>query len=377
MPSFLISCGETSGDILAAELLTELKQVLPGWEAIGISGPRLRDVGMTSLATTDDLAVMGFTDVITRIPHLIKLKAHLNEQVRRHRPEFAILVDYIGFHMAWAEELKRQGVQVIQYVAPQLWAWGAHRVQKLRHVTDLVMGIMPFEEKFFRDHQVNYEYVGTPQAGRVQDLKASRNDFGLPPQGQVIGFFPGSRSGEVGRHMPVVWEVIREIHKLRPACHFAVSQAPGLEDELFARPDAPLWRNVPVQIVAGRSLELMASCDSALVASGTATLECALAGTPMGVIYRGSTLTYMIAKKVVTLPNISLVNLVANKRIVEEFIQHIDSATVAKYLVELADGGVAKERMKGEFEKLFDGLIPYPQRRAAQVVARFAAARSS
>ncbi|MGE0173412.1 MAG: lipid-A-disaccharide synthase [Oligoflexales bacterium] len=365
--NYIISCGEPSGDLLAADLARALKAELPGYQAYGIVGPAAEAEGVIPLASIKDLSVMGFSEVVGKLPFFVRFKASMTEQVRRLKPDFVILVDYPGFHLRWAEDLKREGVPVIQYVAPQLWAWGQKRVEKLRRVTDVVLGIMPFEETFFKEHGVNFHYVGTPQMNRLEKLGLGRKDFSLPSDKPVIGFFPGSRNSEVSRNIPVIRKVIEQMQSTSSAYAYAVSRAPSVSLELFES----LGTLPDVTVVPGQSLALMANVDAALVASGTATLECGLLKTPLAVLYMGSPLTFFLAKRLVRLPYISLVNLVAGRKIVEEFIQSFKVEDLASHLGALAQSTPTREATLHELARLAAGLTKDPHIHGAKVIREF------
>src|SRR6478735_8429803 len=270
-PRIFVSAGEPSGDLLAGELLDELRRYWPDASIFGICGPRMRASGAEVLFGIEELSVMGFVEVIKHLPFLKHLEFSLLEQIDRRQPDIAILVDYPGFHLRLAEDLRMRGIYVFQYVAPQLWAWGEKRTKRLRAVTDEVLGIMPFETQFFRERQVNYRFA--------------------------ISMAPN----------------------LKPEV-FAQILGEALTSPLFESPDMAIFRQGDTTLVRGQSIHLMKTCDAALVTSGTATLECALTGTPMAVAYVMQPLSFQLAKRFVKLPHISLVNLVADSGLVSEFI---------------------------------------------------------
>lgn len=380
-PRIFISAGEASGDLLAAELLQELQKIWPETSIFGICGPRMRAAGAEALYGIEDLSVMGFVEVLKHLPILKHLEFSLLEQIDRRQPDIAILVDYPGFHLRLAEALRSRGIYVIQYVAPQLWAWGEKRTKILREVTDEVLGIMPFETKFFRDRQVNYQYVGTPQVDRARLAVADRQKFHLD-QRRLIGFFPGSRPSEIRRLMPSLLRVRDELRRRDPMLQFVISMAPNLSLGLFEKtlmeslgeplhedPQLALYRLDDTTFVRGQSIDLMKSCDAALVTSGTATLECALTGTPMAVAYVMQALTFQLAKRFVKLSHISLVNLVAERGLVREFIQDFSSAEAAEELLELSRPGSYRDNQRRQLLELCQRLEGDLARHAAQAVA--------
>lgn len=352
-PSYFISAGEPSGDLLGGPLVAELAKQLPEHKPFGVCGEHMLAAGVEAIEHIDNLSVMGFAEVIAHLPRILRIEKAIMAEIERRQPEVAILIDYPGLHLRMAAKIRGMGIKVVQYVAPQLWAWGQNRTEKLKRVTDLVLGIMPFEEQFFLDREVNYRYVGTPQVERAE--KATLYDFQKPfahDTGPLIGFFPGSRLSELRRILPKIAAIYKEMAAggKDESLRFVLSIAPylgaGKVSEVIAEsfPNAEPqpaevmeWDIVPGQLkaVRGRSLDLMKTCSTALVTSGTATLECALVGTPMAVIYVTSPLTYAIGKRVVKLPHISLVNLVAERGLVREFVQEFEPATVAEHLGQL------------------------------------------
>lgn len=370
---YFISAGEPSGDLLAAELVVEMKKRFPDLAARGITGPKMIAEDVQAMAHIDDLSVMGFVEVIKHLPKLKRLDDLLLEAIDRHPPKFAILVDYPGFHMRFAGALKARGIPVIQYVAPQLWAWGEKRTEKLRRVTDLVLGIMPFEVSFFQNKGVNFSYVGSPQVNRAQKAKDRGEEWRARPEGRrkAIGFFPGSRYGEVTRLLPNMVKIRDRMREQSDGqgtsalFQYFVSVAPSIKLEVFeaaldgrldeartALDSAGIYTLDDTTFVRGNSIDLMKTVDAALVTSGTATLECGLCHTPMAVAYVMNNLSYKIAKRLVKLPHISLVNLVAGKEIVREFVQDIDALAVAEELSALATKGAFREEKIEELRGL-------------------------
>ena len=384
---YLISAGEPSGDLLGGDLAAALHEAWPEGEPFGIVGPQMLAQGVEGVTHIRELTVMGFAEVIKHLPRIKQIENQLLAEVVRRKPAFAVLVDYPGFHLHLAAKLKKMGVRVYMYVAPQMWAWGAHRVKRLQRVTDVVLGIMPFEKDFFVSRGINYHYVGTPQVDRAARVHAQRADFGLPEGVPVIGLFPGSRASEISRIVPLFAEILKGVRERIPAAHFVLSVAPGLSPHLFCgllpeellpasdfqqalATGRPLHQKAAgITYVQGSSLELMSLCDAACVTSGTATLECAMVQTPLCVIYRTSALTYAIGKRLVKLPHISLVNLVAASGLVREFVQEFASDDLA---AELADLAREDSRRRAEVEcglrRLKEGLSGHPARGAASII---------
>ncbi len=343
-----ISAGEPSGDLLAGELLEKLKVKFPGAEFFGICGPRMRAAGCEELFGIEELSVMGFVEVLKHLSYIKRLEANLLDEIEARRPDMAILVDYPGFHMRLGDQLKLKDIFVFQYVAPQLWAWGEKRTKRLKAATDEVLGIMPFEQDFFRQREVNYTYIGTPQVDRAMNASGDRSRFGLQSEEKVIGFFPGSRRGEIFKLLPRMLAAREHLRGLKQNIRFVISAAPNLSLDIFA---SVLGQALPepkitgdglqvfdlgdTLLVHGQSIHLMKCSDAAVVTSGTATLECALVHTPMAVAYVMNNLSYALAKRFVKLKHISLVNLVADQEVVREFIQNFSGQDLGDELLKL------------------------------------------
>ena len=384
---YLISAGEPSGDLLGGDLVAALRDAWPEAEPFGIAGPQMLAQGVQAVTHIRELTVMGFAEVLAHLPRIKQIENQLLAEVARRKPAFAVLVDYPGFHLHLAARLKKMGVRVYMYVAPQMWAWGAHRVKRLQRVTDVVLGIMPFEEDFFVSRGVNYHYVGTPQVDRAARVNAKRADFGLPENAPLVGLFPGSRASEISRIVPLFAGIITGVRKRLPGAHFVISVAPGLGPDLFCGllpeellPSADFQKALAagrplhhqpagITYAQGRSLELMALCDAACVTSGTATLECAMVQTPLCVMYRTSALTYAIGKRLVKLPHISLVNLVAAGSLVREFVQEFSCDDLADELAALAQPDSTRRReVRSGLSHLKEGLVGNPARGAAAII---------
>jgi lipid-A-disaccharide synthase len=386
-PSYLISAGEFSGDLLGADLVQAMREVLPKYTPFGITGPGMAQAGVTSIASISELSVMGVSEVLSRLGSLRMLESRVLEWVDRYQPRFAILIDNPGFHLRLAEQLKMRGIKVFQFVAPKLWAWGAGRAPKLRAVYDLVLGILPFEEQFFKDRGINYKYIGSPLKDRVEKVMVTRDHLGFPPGRPIIACLPGSRMSELKLNLPTLVATRDVVARKLPEALFVVPVAPSLSFEDVARilgypSDVPLTRSEGVfagetyelsglHFLRGMSLELMAACDAAVVASGTATLECALLGTPMVVVYTMSSLSYRVAQKVVKLPYVSLVNLMAGRKLVSEYIQEFSVDEIGTEVVELLQPSPKRLEMKRAFEEMREQLEGAAALQAATAIAKY------
>ena len=364
-----ISAGEHSGDLLAAELFTQLKTRLHRVEAFGITGAAMRGVGIAPIASIDDFGFMGFIEILKRLSQLLELESRILAEIDRRGANMAILVDFPGFHFRLAEQLRLRGIKVVQYVAPKLWAWGESRIVRLRRDFNLVLGILPFEEEFFTSRNVNYKFVGNPQKDRVSKVLVNREALGLKSNGKIIVCLPGSRQDEVDRMFPIINSVIMEMRKTHSGLEFIVPMATNLgiedysavftqinpEEKVIASSISGVnsWMWNSIRFLPGMSLEMMSVADAAIVTSGTATLECALLGTPLVVVYATSKMSYEIAKTKVKITEFSLVNLIAQRKIVTEYIQYIDVHEVAAEVTDLISASSSRAKaMKENFQAI-------------------------
>jgi lipid-A-disaccharide synthase len=316
---FLISAGEASGDEYAAQLVEALGRRLEGVEFFGCAGPRLRAAGVRVVVESERLAVVGIVEVIAHIPRIYQEYRRLVDAALAERPTLAILTDSPDFHLRLARRLHRAGIPVVYLVAPQAWAWRRGRVRLMRRVLTHLLCIFPFEEAFFRGYGVPTTYIGHPLAGRVAP-RLTREEFfrkhRLAADRPLIAVLPGSRRGEAERHLPALLEAVRQLSTWR-AMNFVLAASNTTGREFFQKRMA----DSEVKLVEGETWDALAHADLALVASGTATVEAALLGTPMITFYRVHPISWSLGRWMVRAPHLSMVNLLAGRQIVPELIQ--------------------------------------------------------
>ncbi len=328
----MIVAGEPSGDMHAAAMVKALRVRRPDLHLVGVGGVRLAAEGVELLERAERIAVVGFVEVIRHLPILRALMQSLRARLDTGRVKLLVLIDYPGFNMRLAKEAKRRGIPVLYYITPQVWAWHKSRVTQLRDNVATAAVILPFEEKLLRDAGVNATFVGSPLIDATQDLpsrEAACATLALDPTRPVLSLFPGSRAGEIGRHL----------HDFVATADTVVAQRPDVQVIVSAPPNVsidPAICHFP--IVRDASHTVFRASTAAMCKSGTTTLEAALCGCPLVVAYRTSAMTYAIAKRLVTLPNIALVNIVAERRVAPEFIQDaLRADRVAPALLPLLD----------------------------------------
>ncbi|HPR28722.1 MAG TPA: lipid-A-disaccharide synthase [Chitinophagales bacterium] len=312
---YYILAGEASGDLHAANLVKALREQDTQAQFRGFGGKRMQAEGVQLDRHIDQLAFMGFTEVLL---HLRKISANFKtakQSISNFQPDVVICIDYPGFNLRMLPFIKSLGIRTVYYISPQLWAWKAGRVKTIKQYVDHMLVILPFEKAFYEGYDYQVEYVGHPLLDEISDMDAEP-DF-LPknclPDGSLVALLPGSRKQELKRSMPVLLEVANE----RADLQFVIAGAPSLDAAAYASFDLP----ANVHLVHGQTYALLQHVKAALVTSGTATLETALFGVPQVVCYRGSTLSYWIARRLVKVRFISLVNLIMNSELVPERIQ--------------------------------------------------------
>jgi lipid-A-disaccharide synthase len=316
----LLSCGEASGDLYAGALVRELRALAPGVEVLGLGGPELSAAGGRLVADYRGMAVTGLTEAVARLPRSRAILRRLVQAARDERPQALVVIDFPDFNAWLVPRVKALGIPVVYYVSPQVWAWRRGRLRTIRAMATRVLVIFPFEEAIYREAGVPVQFVGHPlvDLARARVPKADLLErAGLDPQAPTVAVLPGSRSNEVGRILPDLVAAARLVRARIPDVQFVFARAPHLDDGLF---DAVrgLGRHA---IVEGETDSVLAAAHVALTASGTATVQAALHGTPMVVVYRLSPLTFTIVRRLVHVDAVAMVNIIAGSRIVPELIQ--------------------------------------------------------
>lgn len=326
--NYYLIAGEASGDLHGSNLIKELKKLDAAASFRCWGGDQMREQGAEVVKHYRDLAFMGFTEVLMNLRTIFRNLAFCKEDILQFKPDALILIDYPGFNLRIAKWAKQQGIKVIYYISPQVWAWKANRVKTMKQCIDKMLVILPFEKDYFKNKwDWDVEYVGHPLVEVVERYGLRSTDHGMSDK-PVIALLPGSRKQEILKKLPVMLEVSQSY----PQYQFIVAKAPGADEDFYA---ALLKGYANVSYVANKTYELLLQSKAALVTSGTATLETALFGVPEVVCYKGSYLSYQIGKRLVNVKYISLVNLIMDKLVVKELIQ--DELTVANLKQELED----------------------------------------
>jgi len=368
--NILVSAGEASGDRYAAELVAVLRKRLPEARFFGAAGPRLRDQGVEPIVKTESLAVVGLVEVVRHIPRIHGEFKRLLAAAEREKPDLAILTDAPDFNLRVAAKLKAQGVPVVYYVAPQVWAWRSWRVKKIARIVDRLLTIFPFEETWFNRRGVSAVYVGHPLADALE-VQTTREQFcketRLDPKTPILALLPGSRRGEALRHLPALSDAVDRLSAERKLnVVLAASSTAGRS--FFAE---HLSGRRSITVVEDRARDLLAHADAALVASGTATVEAALLGCPLASFYKVTPVSWLLGKLLVNIPFYTMVNLLAEKKIIEERIQgDCTGENLAADVRRLLDDETFRTRMKrdlAEIRQTLRGSRPAADRAADAV----------
>ncbi len=317
--SIMVIAGEASGDLHASNLVKEIRKLLPETEFLGIGGHRMQEAGVRLLFENHALAVTGFSEVLAKIGSLSKAYRTVKETLRHMRPDLLILLDFPDFNLRVADVAKRCGIPVLYYISPQVWAWRKNRIRKIRKRVDKIMVVLPFEASLYGDKGI---FVGHPLLDEIPRAPSPRgvlDHLGIRRGSPVITLLPGSRKNEVRRLLPAMVEAAHRIQDRIPEVQYLLPVAPTIPDEEID----PVIRNalVPILPVRDSVYEALSISDFVIVASGTASLETAFFGVPMVILYRMSAFTYFLAKRLVRVPHIGLINMIAGKRIVPELVQ--------------------------------------------------------
>jgi len=331
----MLVAGEASGDIYGADLVREALNIDPNLHFFGIGGVRMREAGVETLVDSADMAVVGLVEVLKHFDVISAAFLKLKKILLADRPDLLILIDYPGFNLRLAKVAKNAGVPVLYYISPQIWAWRQGRVKKIARLVDHMAVILPFEAPFYERAGVPVSFVGHPMTDMVRvslERDAAAVSFGLAPENKIVGLFPGSRKNEIERLLPVIVDSAINLKRRFPGIQFIVPLASTLTTDdiipLFAA------KGLQVTITRERIHDMIRACDAVISVSGTVTLEIALVGTPMVIIYKLSPLTYQLAKRLVKIDNIGLCNIVAGETVVKELIQ--DEANPSEISEEIA-----------------------------------------
>lgn len=358
--SIMLVAGEASGDMHAATMVKTLRQQ-HGEQAFafkGMGSTQLKACGIDLLVDSSDIAVMGIVEVISHYPKIRRAMRRLQQELRVSPPDLLILIDYQEFNFRLAAFAKRQGIKVLFYVSPQVWAWRPGRVKKIGQIIDMMAVIFPFETRYYEAEQIPVRYVGHPLANKVKPMMSkeqAQSMFSLNPTLPTIAVMPGSRMSEVTRLLPVLLKTISLIRKKLHDAQFILPVAGNLNRGEIER--VVNDSRLPIIVIQGATYDAINVADHVILASGTATLEVACLYKPMTVIYKISPITYHLVKKLVNISHFSLVNIVSQKEVVKEFIQdRAQPYLIANDALNLLEDDTRRDQMIEQLQHVADLL---------------------
>lgn len=322
MARILISAGEASGDLYAGAVTRGIKQLNPETEVFGMGGDCLREAGGEVLFDIKDHSLMGFVEVLKKLPDVWKLRNAFIDLMEKRKPDVLLTIDYPGFNMRLAKLAKERGINVVYFIAPQVWAWRPGRAADVAKVTDKIACIFPFECDFYKSYGADIEFIGHPLVDTVKpslSRKEAEELAGKRTGHPLILLMPGSREMEIQRLLPVMLDAVKILKQKRPELDFAIPRAATIAKEILE--DSVRQAGLNIRLIEGHNYDVMSVADLAIVTSGTVTLEAAMCGLGCEILYKSSPISFWIAKRVVKIPNIGLPNIVAGRQIEPELLQ--------------------------------------------------------
>ncbi len=330
----LISAGELSGDMHAADLVKSVKKMTPNAKFYGMGGDLMQKAGVELIIDANKLSIIGGLEIITKFAKIWQALRIMKQAILRDKPDLLLLVDYPGFNLRLAKIAKKAGIKVLYFISPKVWAWNQGRVKIIKECVEMMAVIFPFEVAFYQKWQVPVKFVGNPLLKLVSPklyVTEARKLFKLDPNCKTIGLFPGSRLSEIKRLLPIMLKAAKILKEHRPDTQFLLSQASSIADKDLQ----PYLRSsaINMQVITDKNYDVMQVCDAIIAASGTTTLEIALMGIPLVIIYKMSWPEAKIAKHLIKIPFIGLCNILPNRKIAQELLQ--DDATPEKISQEI------------------------------------------
>lgn len=368
--SICFVAGEPSGDLHGSLLCAALKRRHPDWNLWGVGGDLMATSGCDLWRNARSWSVMGFAEVLKALPKFHERMTSLVAEIEKRRPDAVVLIDFPGFNLKLAKKVHALGIPVMYYIVPQVWAWGQNRVEIFRKHIDRTVVVFPFEKEFFAKHGVHAEWIGHPLVDYVRPTasrEAIRATLGIAEHDRLIALLPGSRLQDFESHLPAFSEAVKLIGERVDGIRWALGLAPTLADQV--RPLLNRAGREPIPVTTA-IYDLMSAADVVLTKTGTATVECAIIGTPMVTVYKTGWLNFAIARRVVKVPYIAMPNLIVNSRVVPELIQHqatpqaISDAAIAI----LRDPAVAQAQREGLAEVRIQLGTPGAVMRAAILI---------
>ncbi len=373
----MIVVGEASGDAHAAKLVTRLREIAPHLNFFGSTGAKMREIGVETIVEADDLAIVGVLEIGRALPMFWKTFQKLKKSAAERKPEAVILVDFPDFNLKMAKSLKKLGLKVIYYISPQLWAWRKYRAKTIKNSVDLMLTILPFEKDWYAKEGINQvEFVGNPLAGEIK-IETTKEEFcrkhELDPTQPIVSLLAGSRHKEISRILPVLLETAGLMSRQNRDLQFVVAMASTRKMSEFEAAQSQVG-DLPEKLVVvqNETWDALKASDVAAVTSGTATLETAIIGTPLAIVYKSSRLNYLLLRPLIDVPHFGLINLIAEERLAKELIQNdFNQETLAAELfrlLEVSENKQMRKRLREVTATLGQGGT---SQRAAEIILRF------
>lgn len=346
--------GEASGDLHGSHLVKEMLSLDPTLQFYGVGGKKMKNEGVELIADSKEMAVVGITEVLLKLKRIYQIYRKLKNSLTSNSPSLVILIDYPDFNLRFAREAKKKNIPIVYYISPQVWAWRKGRIKKIGRLIKKMIVIFPFEKKIYEEAQIDVDFVGHPLLDSIRS-QFSREEafqqFSLSSGVTTIGLLPGSRMNEVKRHLPPMIEAIPLISKQINPVQFIIPVAPGLD--LGEVQNLVGSKRENIRVVENNTYDVMRISDVVIVASGTATIEAAIMGAPMIVVYRVSPLTYLLGKMLIKVKNIGMVNIIAGKTVVPELIQKdVTPEKITSAVVQILENPSKQEEIKKELNRL-------------------------
>ncbi|NQT46441.1 MAG: lipid-A-disaccharide synthase [Candidatus Omnitrophica bacterium] len=373
MKKILIVAGEHSGDRHGANLIRDMKSLRQDISFTGLGGPLMATAGAKLYRDMTEIAVVGFIEVLKHYSEFKKIFKDLVSTLDSDRPDMVILIDYPGFNMRLAREVKKRNIPLVYYISPQIWAWGKKRIKTIRETVDLMVVFFDFEKELYEKEGVPVEWVGHPFVDSITPTGPKEivlDMLGLAKEKKTILLLPGSRRKEVEKILPIMLEAAVGVCKRRQDVQFLISKPSSMADELY---ESELRKyDLPIKLTSKKNLESLTAADFVIVASGSSTLETAVMGKPMVIVYKVSPITALMVRLLITLPYVGLVNVVAGKRIVPEFLQgDAKPDSIAYETVSILNDPMKQIQMKSELNLVKKKLgSPGASMRAAQAILK-------
>lgn len=366
-----IVAGESSGDLHAGNLIYAVKEQFPEIDFYGMGGTKMQQAGARLTHDLRKVSVIGLVEVLSRLPTILRTLKELGNSLSIEKPDLAVLVDFPDFNLKLAEKLKKAGIPVLWYISPQVWAWRAERIPKLARLIDYMMVILPFEVEFYRKHNLNVHFVGHPLIDKVAPNFSSietRNQLGFKTCDPVIALLPGSRNIEIKLLLPHLIKAAEILYSKDPKYQFVIPVANTIDPKKIESKITDA--KAPIKVVSGKTYDIVACADCAVVAAGTATLETALLNTPAIIIGRVSRLTWFLWSRYTNLPYYGLPNYIIERKLMPELIQHQASGEqIAQKLEEILGSETEKAKLLEGYQEIRNRLgIGGASQNAAKVV---------